>query len=171
DAQSGEQMTDEGIGRTEQFAAHAGMSDEGAHEQKHRDDAESVVGDGPHRGLPDQLERGRAAVEISEARYADEAHRHADRHAQQHHRKQGEKTNDRDGVGTHRHSTGLISFCTAGSTMYSGWKMRRYVRIAISSTAETSPSQAIRKNGQVGSLRSKVRTLSARVVITLSNEV
>ena len=36
--------------------------------------------------------------------------------------------------------------------------------MAISSTAETSPSQATAKNGQVGRRRSKVSTLSARVV-------
>ena len=33
------------------------------------------------------------------------------------------------------------------------------MRTAISSTAETSPIQATRKNGQTGSRRSKVRTL------------
>ena len=114
---SAAQMTDKRIGRAEQFAAHARMGDEGAHQQKHRDDAESVVGDRPHRRLTDQLECRRAAVEIGEARYADEAHRHADRHAQQHQREQRNEADDRDGVGAHRHSTGLISFCTAGSTM------------------------------------------------------
>src|SRR5262249_53951899 len=160
-------MADKGIGRAKKLTAHARVGNEGAHEQKHRDAPESVVGDSPHRRLPDQLERRRAAVEISKARYADETHRHADRHAQQHHRKQGEKTNDRDGIGAHRYSTGLMSFCTAGSTMWSGWKMRRYVRSAIKSTAETSPSQAIRKNGHVGSLRPRVPPLSSAASVTL----
>src|SRR5262249_60173584 len=74
DAQSAAQMADKGIGRAKKFTAHARVGDEGAHEQKHRDDPESVVGDRPHRRLPDQLERWRAAVEISKARYADETH-------------------------------------------------------------------------------------------------
>ena len=91
--------------------------DERAHQQKHRDDAESVVGHRSHRGLTDQLERRRAAVEIGEARYADETHRHADRHAQQHQREQRNEADDGDGVGAHRSFDRLDSFCTAGSTM------------------------------------------------------
>ena len=106
------------IGGAKQLAAHARVGDKRAHQQEHRDDAEGVVGDRAHRRLADQLERRRTAIQVSEARHADEAHRHADRHAQQHQHEQRDETDDGDGIGAHAcHSTGLISFCTAGSTM------------------------------------------------------
>ena len=56
------------------------------------------------------------------------------------------------------HSTGLIA---PASATFSGWKISRYVRTAISSTADTSPSHASSANGQVGRRRSKVSTLSS----------
>ncbi|KAH2808148.1 hypothetical protein KXV85_006099, partial [Aspergillus fumigatus] len=94
-------MADEAVGGAEQFAAHAGIADEGSHQQEHRNHAEGVVGHRAHRGLPDQFQRRREAGEIAEACDADEAHRHADRHAQQHQRKQRDKSEDGNGVGAH----------------------------------------------------------------------
>ena len=101
DAQPAAQMADKAVGGAEQFAAHAGIADEGAHQQEHRDHAEGVVGHRAHRGLADQLQRRRAADQIAEAGDADEAHRHADRHAQQHQREQRDEAEDGDGVGAH----------------------------------------------------------------------
>ena len=94
-------MADKAVGGAKQIAAHAGMADEGPHQQEHRNHAERVVGHRAHRGLADQLERRRDADQIAEAADADEAHRHADRHAQQHQRKQRDKSEDRDGIGAH----------------------------------------------------------------------
>jgi hypothetical protein len=48
-------MSDKAVGGAEQLAAHAGIADEGAHQQKHRDHAEGVVGHRAHRGLADQF--------------------------------------------------------------------------------------------------------------------
>ena len=94
-------MSDKAIGGTKQVAAHAGMADEGPHQQEHRNHAERIVGHRAHRSLTDQLERRRGADEVAEAGDADETHRHADRHAQQHQRKQRDKSEDGDGIRTH----------------------------------------------------------------------
>jgi hypothetical protein len=101
-------MADEGVGGAEQLAAHAGIGDERAHQQEHRDDAEGVVGHRAHRGLADHLQRRPAADEVAEAGDADEAHRHADRHAQQHQREQHDEADDGDGVGARVASLTLI---------------------------------------------------------------
>ena len=116
DAESAAPMAEKGVGGAEQLAAHAGVGDERAHQQEHRDDAERVVGHRPHRGVADDLERRPAADEIGEAADADEAHRHADRHAQQHQREQHDEADDGDRVGAQRrvhHSTGLIWYGAA----------------------------------------------------------
>ena len=36
-------MTDKAVGGAEQIAAHAGVADEGSHQQEHRYDAEGVI--------------------------------------------------------------------------------------------------------------------------------
>jgi len=71
------------------------------HQQKHRNDAERVIGHRAHRGEADAFERRRAADQIRKAADADQPHRHADRHAQQHQCEQADKADNRDGVGTH----------------------------------------------------------------------
>ena len=86
DTKPAAEMADKRIGGAEQFAAHAGIGHERAHQQEHRDDAEGVIGHRPHRGVTDDLERGIAVDQIGKAADADQAHRHADRHAQQHQR-------------------------------------------------------------------------------------
>ena len=101
DAEAALEMSDEGIGGAEQFAAHAGVRHERAHQQEHRDDAEGVVGHRAHRGVADDLQRRVAADQIGKAGHADEPHRHADRHAQQHQHEQGDETEDGDRVGAH----------------------------------------------------------------------
>ena len=101
DAEAALEVSDEGVGGAEQFAAHAGIRHERAHEQKHRDDAEGVVGHRAHRGVADDLQRRSAADQITEAGHADEPHRHADRHAQQHQHEQRDETEDGDRVGAH----------------------------------------------------------------------
>ena len=68
DAEPAPEMSDEGIGGAEQFAAHAGIRHERAHEQEHRDDAEGVVGHRAHRGVADDLQRRSAADQISRSR-------------------------------------------------------------------------------------------------------
>src|SRR5674476_197826 len=75
--QAAAQMPDKPVGGAEQVAAHAGIADEGPHQEEHRNHAEGVVGHRAHRGLADQFQRRRAADQITEARDADEAHRHA----------------------------------------------------------------------------------------------
>ena len=129
DAEPALKVADEGIGGTKQFAAHARIGHEGAHQQEHRDDAEGIIGHRAHRGQPDAFQRRRAADQISEAGDADQAHRHADRHAQQHQREQADEAEDRDGVGTHGsphammpHSTGLYWYLPPSN---SGWKISR----------------------------------------------
>jgi hypothetical protein len=115
-------VPDKAVGGAEQFAAHAGIADEGAHQQEHRNHAEGIVGHRAHRGLADQFQGRRAADQIGKAGDADEAHRHADRHAQQHQRKQRDEAQDSDGVGAHDpYSVALI----LGSCISSGWKIRR----------------------------------------------
>ena len=99
------------------------------HQQEHRDDAERVVGHGPHRGLADHFQRRLGADQIAEAGDADQSHRHADRHAQQHHHEQRDEAEDRDQIGTH-HSTG----CFLNSVSISGWNDRA-ARCAARSTA------------------------------------
>ena len=101
DAEPALEMADEGIGGAEQLAAHAGVGHERAHQQKHRNDAEGVIGHRAHRGVADDFQRRLAADEIGEAGHADEAHRHADRHAQQHQREQHDKAENGDQVGAH----------------------------------------------------------------------
>ena len=101
DAQPALEMPDERIGGAEQLAAHAGVGHEGAHQQKHRNDAEGVIGHRAHRGVADDFQRRLAVDEIGEAAHADEAHRHAHRHAQQHQREQHDKAEDGDQVGAH----------------------------------------------------------------------
>ncbi len=123
DAEPAAQMPDKSVGGAEQVAAHAGIADEGAHQQEHRDHAERIVGDRAHRGLADQFQRRRAADEIAEAGNADEAHRHADRHAQQHQRKQRDESQDGDGIGTHRQVYSVP--LSLGSCISSGWKISR----------------------------------------------
>ena len=44
------------VGGAEQLAAHAGIGDKRAHQQEHRDDAESVVGHRAHGGVADDLQ-------------------------------------------------------------------------------------------------------------------
>jgi hypothetical protein len=122
DPQAPAQMSDKAVGGAEQFAAHAGIADESAHQEEHRNHAEGVVGHRAHRGLADQFQRRPAADEITEAGHADEAHRHADRHAEQHQREQRDKADDGDGVGAHAlYSVPL----TLGSCIASGWKISR----------------------------------------------
>jgi hypothetical protein len=101
DPQAAAQMADEAVGGTEQIAAHAGIADEGPHQQEHRNDAERIVRHRTHRGLADQFQRRRAADQIAKAGYADETHGHADRHAQQHQHEQRDKTQNGNGIGTH----------------------------------------------------------------------
>ena len=109
DAEPAAQMADEGVGGAEQFAAHAGIGDERAHQQEHRDDAEGVVGHRAHRGVTDDFQRRIAVDQIGKAADADEPHRHADRHAQQHQHEQRDKSENGDRIAAHRaHSTGLI---------------------------------------------------------------
>ncbi len=125
DAETAAQMAEEAIGRAEQFAAHAGVRHEGAHQQEHRDDAERVVGHRPHRRLADHLQGRDAADDVAEAGDADEAHRHADRHAQQHHREQRDEPDDGDGIAAQvkcHYSTALIWY---PPSIVSGWKIRR----------------------------------------------
>ena len=83
----------------------------GAHQQEHRDHAEGIVGNDPHRGLADHLQRRLAADEVAEAGDADQAHRHADGHAQQHQREQHDEADDGDRIGgqIHRYSTALAA--------------------------------------------------------------
>ena len=121
-AEPAAQMADKAVGGAEQFAAHAGIADERSHQQEHRDHAEGVVGDRAHRGLADQFQRRREADQIPEAADADEAHRHADGHAQQHQRKQRDKSEDGDGVGTHATYSTVF---TLASWISSGWKISR----------------------------------------------
>ncbi len=99
------EMSDERIGGAKQLAAHARVGHERAHQQKHRDDAERVVGHRAHRGEADVLQRRRAADDVGKAADPDETHGHAHRHAQQHQREQGHKAKDRDRVGTQMHFT------------------------------------------------------------------
>ena len=99
DAQPALEMAEEGIGGAEQFAAHAGIGHERAHQQEHRDDAEGVIGHRAHRGQADAFQRRGAADDVGKAGDADEPHRHADRHAQQHQREQHDKAEDGDRVG------------------------------------------------------------------------
>jgi hypothetical protein len=92
-----------------QLLAHAGIGDECAHQQEHRNDAEGVIGHRAHRGVPDDLQRRLAIDQIGKAGNADQAHRHADRDAHQHQAEQHHKTKDRDGFTAHCcYSTGLI---------------------------------------------------------------
>jgi hypothetical protein len=84
------------------LAAHARGGGERSHQQEQRDDREAVVGDGPHRSVADIFQRRRPAHDVGEAAHADQAHGHADRHAQQHQHEQGDETQDRNRVGTHR---------------------------------------------------------------------
>ena len=100
---SAAQMADEGVGGAEQLAAHAGARDERAHQQEHRDHAERIVGDDPHRGLADHFQCRLAADQVAEAADADQAHRHADRHAQQHQCEQHDEADDGNGVGGELH--------------------------------------------------------------------
>jgi hypothetical protein len=99
EAEATAQVADEGVGGTEQLAAHARRGDECAHQQEHRDHAECVVGHRAHRRLADQLQRGPRADDHAKAGDADEAHGHADRHAQEHQREQHDEADDGDGVG------------------------------------------------------------------------
>ena len=101
-AQPAPPMPDEAVGRPEQFAAHAGSRDKRAHEQEHRDDAERVVGDRPHRGLPDHLQRRLEADDRGVAGHADQAHRHPDRNAEQNQREQRDEAERGRRIGTHR---------------------------------------------------------------------
>ena len=102
-------MAKECIGGAKQLLTHAGIGDERAHQNKHWDDAEGIVGHRAHRGVADDLQRRLTVDEIGKARDADEAHRHADRHAHQHQAEQDQKTYDGDGFTAHGvHSTGLI---------------------------------------------------------------
>jgi hypothetical protein len=103
------QVADERIGGAEQFAAHARIGHERAHQQKHWNDAEGVVGHRAHRGMTDDFQRRIAVDQVGKASDADEPHRHADRHAEQHQHEQRDKPQHRDCVARHRaHSTGLI---------------------------------------------------------------
>ncbi len=99
DAEPAAEMTGERIGGAEQFAAHAGIGYERAHQQKHGNDAEGVIGHRPHRGMTDDLQRRLAADEIGKAAHAHEAHGHADRHAHQHQAEEDEKSDYGDEVG------------------------------------------------------------------------
>jgi hypothetical protein len=109
DPEPAAQMSDEPVGGPEKFTAHAGIADQRAHQQEHRNHAERIVRHGPHRGLADQLQRRRETNQIAKAGDADEAHRHADRHAQQHQREQRDKSEDGDSIGAHAvYSTVLI---------------------------------------------------------------
>jgi hypothetical protein len=103
DAEPALEMSDERIGGAEQLAAHARVGYERAHQEKHRDDAERVVGHRAHGGEADVLQRRRTADDVGKAGHADEPHRHADRHAQQHQNEQADKAKDRDRVSTQMH--------------------------------------------------------------------
>ena len=106
EAEAAPPVADKTVGRPEEFAAHARRGDEGAHQKEHRDDAERVVGDRPHRGLSDHFQRGAGADDGAVAGHAHETHRHPDRDTQQDQRKESDKADDGRRVGAHR--LGLI---------------------------------------------------------------
>ena len=162
-------------------------------------DAERVIGDGAHRRLADELQRGIAVDQPRVAADTDERHRHADGDAQQHEREQRNEAERarrclcswtqwigsgppsrtrkaRSGIqcangfgprislwlpgdvdvleairdSPHHSASSSVTTCAT----VSGANTSRYVRTAISSTADTSPIQASAKNGHVGRLRS-----------------
>ena len=104
--QSAPPVPDETVGGAEQFAAHAGSRNKSAHEQEHRDDAEGVVGDRPHRRLSDHLQRGLEADDRGIAGHADKPHRHPDGDAQQNQSEQSDEAERGRRIGAHR--LGLI---------------------------------------------------------------
>ena len=101
EAEAAPPVADKTVGGPEQFAAHAGRGNEGAHQEEHRDDAEGVVGDRPHRGLADHLQRRPGADDGAVAGHADETHRHSDRHPQQDQPEQRDKAEDGRRIGAH----------------------------------------------------------------------
>src|SRR4029079_13771206 len=108
------------------------------------DDAEGIVGHRAHGGVADGFQCRAGADDVGKAGDPDQAHGHANRYAQQHQREQREKPNDGDGIGSHRsHATGLLGSAGVSRASFSGWKTRRYVRMAMSRTADTSPAHAM----------------------------
>ena len=147
-------MADQGVGGTEQLAAHARGGDERAHQHEHRDHAEGVVGHRAHRRLADQLQRRAGADDHAEAGDADQPHRHADRHAQQHQREQHDEAEDGDGVGAHRPTAGFTGRCLscgmrAGrSGARCGWRSAPRRDVAEPGDREERPGRDVHVVGQ-----------------------
>ena len=126
DAEPALEMAEEGIGGAEQFAAHAGIGHERAHQQKHRDDAEGVIGHRAHRGQADAFQRRGAADDVGKAgrrRRAPSPCRPARAAASARTARQSRGSRPRRcSNAASPHSTGLIWYWPPSS---SGWKISR----------------------------------------------